>query len=615
MTSSEAWSLKETLEGAVWLGFLSSQLALILLLLENVKSLQVGFTWLPVTLGFWIFVFYATTAVALGLIVHALVRFTVPRVGRISFGILGTGFLTVLILKNRDLIVRPPIPESAGLFTYLVIPWFVITVTGLVLLFTWPASRGYVRGTGFLTIILLAAALVPYATPVTSVDRPAEVNTVRKPVLFLGLDGADWGYVEPLIRQGKLPNLAELRRRSAWGALETIKPTKSPAIWTTIATGEPPVEHGITQFVGNRLTGGTANFARIRPVEGIGLSQWLPSILKLGRSLHGGNRHEAAYWEIASSFDHSMLMINWWMSWPASPLQGWMVTERVHTRSFGSLKRPDEQSRVTFPPSLRDRVQSVRYTPDDLTYEDVRNFMEVSRREFREMKSTSWRKHQLKSEFKYMYSMFETNRRLVDKLLPAAREELKPPVDLFVVFRLLDIAGHTALRYSDLTPSHPSVDPADERKFDTVVTRAYRAIDRVIGNILERRQGGYVFVVSDHGFQYNPDAQNSSSLFDHNDAPEGIWMLSGPGVRSGFKKRLSIYDVLPVLARVKGFPLSLDWKHGVPDSIFEDSFKGNRESLIINSYDENYRANPTVDRSNWDDRVFKNRLKALGYLE
>lgn len=498
---------------------------------------------------------------------------------------------------------------------YLAFPVIFLSGVGLLLLGTSIAYRRTVRITGGLVIVAMLIALSPFESPRTSLDAVKSGNLSGKPLIVLGLDGADWDYINPLIRRGKLPNLARLRQNSAWGDLRTIEPTKSPAVWTSIATGEPPSEHGITQFVGNSILGGSANFSRIHPVNGIGLDRWLPSILRLGRPLHAGNRREAAYWEIASEYDQPVMMLNWWMSWPASPVNGWMITERIHSRSFGSLKPPGEQTRVTFPPSLRDRIRSLRYGPGDVSHEDVQRFMSVSQETVREMQSTSWRKHQLKSEFKYMYSMFETNRRIATTLYPEASEEFNKPVDLLVTFRLLDIAGHTALRYSELTPSHPDVDPRDEERFGRVVTRAYQEIDRAVGQILDRRREGYVLVVSDHGFEYNPDAKKSRGLFDHDGAPDGIWMLSGPGVRNGYQGELSVYDVLPIAATVKGFPISDDWLHEPPRSVFKHSFREETLTVDLGSYDENYRPDPTVDRSNWNDRAFKNRLKALGYLE
>ena len=38
-------------------------------------------------------------------------------------------------------------------------------------------------------------------------------------VFVLGLDGATWDVLEPLIQDGLLPNLARIREQGAWGSL------------------------------------------------------------------------------------------------------------------------------------------------------------------------------------------------------------------------------------------------------------------------------------------------------------------------------------------------------------------------------------------------------------
>ena len=68
-------------------------------------------------------------------------------------------------------------------------------------------------------------------------------------VVVLGFDGASWETIDPLIEKGKLPFLKRLKDESAWGPLTTFKPTKSPVIWTSIATGKTMIKHGILDFV------------------------------------------------------------------------------------------------------------------------------------------------------------------------------------------------------------------------------------------------------------------------------------------------------------------------------------------------------------------------------
>ncbi len=68
-------------------------------------------------------------------------------------------------------------------------------------------------------------------------------------VMVLGLDGATWDVLEPLIQEGLLPNLARLRDRGSWGRLSSVFPPLSPVAWTGVMTGKNSGKHGVFEFV------------------------------------------------------------------------------------------------------------------------------------------------------------------------------------------------------------------------------------------------------------------------------------------------------------------------------------------------------------------------------
>ena len=71
----------------------------------------------------------------------------------------------------------------------------------------------------------------------------------RRRVVVIGIDGAEWSVIDRLRAAGRLPVLDGLIARGARGPLGTFRPTLSPALWTTVATGMPPAVHGIENFV------------------------------------------------------------------------------------------------------------------------------------------------------------------------------------------------------------------------------------------------------------------------------------------------------------------------------------------------------------------------------
>lgn len=70
-------------------------------------------------------------------------------------------------------------------------------------------------------------------------------SNAHRRVLVLGLDGASWRIIEPMARQGRLPNLARLMAEGSSGVLEsTIPPVTLPA-WVSMMTGKNPGKLGV----------------------------------------------------------------------------------------------------------------------------------------------------------------------------------------------------------------------------------------------------------------------------------------------------------------------------------------------------------------------------------
>ena len=75
----------------------------------------------------------------------------------------------------------------------------------------------------------------------------------RSPVLVVGVSGATWDVVEPLVAAGRLPRLARLRARGAWCTLRSVRVegddhVRPQPAWATAATGCRPERHGVTRY-------------------------------------------------------------------------------------------------------------------------------------------------------------------------------------------------------------------------------------------------------------------------------------------------------------------------------------------------------------------------------
>ena len=79
-------------------------------------------------------------------------------------------------------------------------------------------------------------------------ENAARAGGVADKLLILGLDGATWDVLNPLIAEGYMPRLSAAVKTGASGVLRSTTPPITPAAWTTFLTGKQPGIHGIIDF-------------------------------------------------------------------------------------------------------------------------------------------------------------------------------------------------------------------------------------------------------------------------------------------------------------------------------------------------------------------------------
>jgi predicted AlkP superfamily phosphohydrolase/phosphomutase len=106
-------------------------------------------------------------------------------------------------------------------------------------------------------VLLAASACSRDAAPERGERRIADLaelaraprDPATKPrLLVIGIDGASWDYIDPLIAAGELPNLARLRREGASARLRSVPCHFTPPAWTTMFTGMLPPRTGVYSF-------------------------------------------------------------------------------------------------------------------------------------------------------------------------------------------------------------------------------------------------------------------------------------------------------------------------------------------------------------------------------
>ncbi len=165
-------------------------------------------------------------------------------------------------------------------------------------------------------------------------SEPDKINSPSG-LTILGLDGATWEIIDPLIAKGQLPGFKKLKENGSWGYLKTYRPTESISIWTTIATGVSPSRHGLQTFT-RRIPG---------------TDQFIPS--------PGSGRRVPALWNMVSDSGKKVVAVKWFASWPAEKVNGAVLSSR--------LEAEDSEPR-TYPQELFAEIDPIRHqtTMDDL---------------------------------------------------------------------------------------------------------------------------------------------------------------------------------------------------------------------------------------------------------
>ena len=66
---------------------------------------------------------------------------------------------------------------------------------------------------------------------------------------LIGIDGATYDLIRPMVERGELPHIARLLREGASGDLESATPPITPPAWVSMMTGLNPGKHGIYNFM------------------------------------------------------------------------------------------------------------------------------------------------------------------------------------------------------------------------------------------------------------------------------------------------------------------------------------------------------------------------------
>lgn len=374
----------------------------------------------------------------------------------------------------------------------------------------------------------------PVAAAVLRNRMKALARPSGKKVLLVGWDGADWLMIRPLLAAGKLPNLAGLIRRGMAGELRSQLPLLSPLVWTTIATGKPVEEHGIADFlVQDTASGG------------------LVPISSSSRKVH-------ALWTILPYFGLTTDVVAWWATWPAERIDGTMVTDRVAYQLFDVQVDAGGEGKV-YPPEAWEEVKKGLVPAEEVSYQDVHRFVDVSREDFERRWASLPPERRQEDRVNHLRKILATTK----SYQRIALSLLDHQTDLTMVYyEGTDTVGHLFARF--LPPVLPGIGADDVRRFGAALPAFYDYADELLGELLEKVDDDTVVVlVSDHGF-FTGEARPAADPADFTTgAPEwhrlyGVIVAAGPGIRPGKVEGATVLDVTPTVLALLGLPVPQD---------------------------------------------------------
>ena len=341
-------------------------------------------------------------------------------------------------------------------------------------------------------------------------------------VLLIGVDGADMGIVDRLIGEGRLPTFARLKKEGSFGRLRSIEPLLSPIVWTTIATGRKPEDHGIFDFIEIGKDGQPTPITSVR-------------------------RRVPALWNIAGEFGRTSGFVGWYASFPAEKVSGFEVSDRL---AFHQVSSARATTGATYPEKLENDLYRRFGAPSPDAAATRARFVADPR-----AKLTPDGERRL-DELARIRATSEFYRGVVPDLEHRERPDL-----LAVYFEMVDACGH--LFMEDGPPKRPDVGEADYAAFHDTVDRCYEYQDGILADLLRLEgPGTLTIVVSDHGFKSGDRRPETSGRADTGLAPlwhqlYGVVFLHGRGTAKGREiQGASVLDVAPTVLASLGVPLS-----------------------------------------------------------
>jgi len=258
--------------------------------------------------------------------------------------------------------------------------------------------------------------------------------------IIIGLDGATFDVLDPLIEKGKLKVFKTLKENGAYGTLEsTLPPVTAPA-WMSLATGKNPGKTGVFDF---RNIEDPKSF-KLRPVSSIEF------------------RNNGAFWDFLSRKGKRVGIFNYPMLYPPYLINGFMV---------GGVGCPEDQN-IAYPSELMEELKEI--------VGEYKILVPFNR---------SYYTNRPDLFLKDLNQLLEKQIKIINYLLD------KKKLDIFIfVLSITDFLQHYMWNYWE------EYKAGKNTRYGEEFVEVWKRVDEFMGTLVARDPSTHFFIVSDHGF-------------------------------------------------------------------------------------------------------------------
>lgn len=394
--------------------------------------------------------------------------------------------------------------------------------------------------------------------------------------LLIGWDAAEWELLDRYLDSDIMPNLKAFLSGGVRANIATLQPVLSPLLWTSIATGKRPHEHGILGFV-------EWQGQKVIPVQ-------------------ASSRRSKAFWNILEEAGLRTQIINWWPSHPAEQSGKLKVSNQFCDFPQELTNWPLAEATV-FPPAQRSEVANLRIAPQELSQAHLQPFFPQH----------SWEELQSDPLVANVANILARSASVHNVITQALEND---DWDFSAVYlEALDHFGHIASQY--LAPKLEGVSAEDFKKYSEIIPAAYRWHDMMLGRLMELvGEDCHIIILSDHGFEVSTDRSvklpnlPASPALEHR--PYGVFAASGPTfTRNQSLYGASLLDIAPTILNLYDLPLAED----MPGRAMADLFQKKNKPSFIPSWELSGPGPSFMPADQGNQQAILKQLDELGYID